>query len=133
VIHERLRSVQFECREALSVINDFDSPETTFYLDPPYVLETRGNNKYYAVEPGDDFHDDLVDTCLRAKGAVVLSGYLHPAYEPLMAAGWRLDTFAQTTTMDIEHASLKGKTRARTEVVFRNPRAADYSMMRPLF
>lgn len=132
VVHERVRWVQLECRDGIDIVKEWDTPETTFYLDPPYVLETRGRNKYYAVEPGDGYHQDLVECLLAVSGMVVLSGYFHPVYSPLVRAGWRTDTFRQQTTMDIAE-SFEGRTRPRVEVVYRNPRACDFSMMRPLF
>src|SRR5215831_2736222 len=63
-VHERIKRVQLECRDGLDIIKEWDGPDTTFYLDPPYILDTRGRNKYYAVEPGDDFHKDLVTVLL---------------------------------------------------------------------
>jgi DNA adenine methylase len=131
-VADRVRSVQVECRDGLDVIREWDTADTTFYLDPPYVLETRGQNKYYAVEPGDDFHARLVGVLLAAEGAVVLSGYAHPLYYPLLRAGWCTDSYGQATTMDLAE-SFKGTTRARVEVVYRNRVAYDRSIQRPLF
>lgn len=129
---ERIRNVQVECRDAIEVISQWDTPETTFYCDPPYVLDSRAGNKYYAVEPGDEWHESLVDKLLTVEGAVVLSGYTHPIYTRLTDAGWYTDSYSQTTTMDIAD-SLKGTVKGRVEVVWRNPRAAEYAICRPLF
>jgi DNA adenine methylase len=116
----------------VDIIRQWDTVDTCFYLDPPYVLETRGRNRYYAVEPGDDYHRQLVDALLEVKGMAVLSGYDHPIYMRLADAGWYTDTSGQTTTMDINE-SLKGRVKERVEVVYRNARAADYAMRRPLW
>src|SRR5215467_12477431 len=78
MVHERIRNVQLESRDAIDIVHQWDTADTTFYLDPPYVLETRGRNRYYAVEPGDEYHRQLVEVLLSVKGAVVLSGYDHP-------------------------------------------------------
>lgn len=129
---DRIRSVQVECRDGIDIIREWDTDDTTFYLDPPYILDTRGGNKYYAVEPGDDFHRRLVEVMVAAKGAVVLSGYAHPLYYPLLRAGWCTDTYGQSTTMDLAQ-SFKGTTRSRVEVVYRNRVAYDRSIQRPLF
>jgi DNA adenine methylase len=129
---DRVRTVQLECRDALDIIREWDTPETTFYLDPPYVLDTRGGNKYYAVEPGDDFHHALVAELQKVEGSVVLSGYAHPIYYPLIRSGWHTDTYGQATTMDLAE-SFKGTTRQRVEVVYRNRLACDRSIQRPLF
>ena len=131
-VHERVKNVQLENRDALDIIRQWDTPDTTFYLDPPYILETRGRNRYYAVEPGDDFHRQLVEVLLAVKGAVVLSGYDHDIYKHLAGEGWYTDSYGQTTTMDVNE-SLRGGVKGRVEVVYRNRRAADYAMRRPLF
>lgn len=131
-VADRVRAVQVECRDGLDVIQEWDTRDTTFYLDPPYVLDTRGGNKYYAVEPGDDFHVRLVEVILAAKGGVVLSGYAHPIYYPLLKAGWCTDTYGQATTMDLAQ-SFKGTTRQRVEVVYRNRVAYESAIQRPLF
>jgi site-specific DNA-adenine methylase len=39
--HRRLRDVRVLCRPALDVIRAEDTPATCFYLDPPYLHETR--------------------------------------------------------------------------------------------
>ena len=129
---ERVRTVQLECRDGIDVVKEWDGSDTTFYCDPPYVLDTRGGNRYYAVEPGDDYHRDLVQCLVEARGGVVLSGYAHPVYYPLIRHGWSTDTFGQTTTMDIAE-SFKGKVRQRVEVVYRNRVAFESSIQRPLF
>ena len=131
-VHQRIQNVQIESRDAIDIIKQWDTPDTTFYLDPPYILETRGNNKYYAVEPGDEFHEALVDALLAVRGCAVLSGYDHPIYARLSDSGWFTDTYGQDTTMDLAQSAV-GKTRQRVEVVYRNRRAADHSILRPLF
>lgn len=131
-VHDRIRNVQLESRDAIDIVRQWDTDETTFYLDPPYVLETRGRNRYYAVEPGDDFHVGLVDVLLAVKGAAVLSGYDHPIYERLKDEGWHTDAYGQTTTMDVNE-SLRGGVKGRVEVVYRNKRACEYAYKRPLW
>jgi len=44
-IADRLLCVQIENRPAIEVIKLYDSPETLFYCDPPYLHSTRGDNK----------------------------------------------------------------------------------------
>lgn len=34
---ERLKYVQIECKDAIELIKQFDTPDTFFYIDPPYV------------------------------------------------------------------------------------------------
>lgn len=90
--HERLATVQVENRDALDVIRDFDSPTTTFYLDPPYPEARRAASlNAYKHETTDDHHAKLVDLVLHIDGAVVLSGYDTALYARLETApGWQV-------------------------------------------
>lgn len=130
-IHQRIARVQIECRDALDILQEWDGPQTVFYCDPPYILETRKKQKYYAVEPGDDYHEQLVDVLLNVEGMVILSGYEHPIYERLRTAGWMTDIYGANATMNVVRLDEeKGK---RKEIVYRNPQAADQGERRPLF
>jgi DNA adenine methylase len=91
-IHNRLKGVAVLNRDWNEVVEKYDSKETLFYLDPPYVLETRNSEGIYAYEMSDEEHEELVDICLRLKGKVILSGYKNRIYERLEKNGWiRLD------------------------------------------
>jgi DNA adenine methylase len=92
-IHRRLRGVTILNRDWKEVVMKYDGEETWFYLDPPYVLETRpGSEGIYAHEMSDKEHEKLIDICLGLKGKVVLSGYQNEIYRRLEENGWiRLD------------------------------------------
>src|SRR5262245_53186097 len=49
-VHERLRDARILCRPALDVIRSEDTEATLFYLDPPYLHETRAVRDVYAHE-----------------------------------------------------------------------------------
>jgi DNA adenine methylase len=49
-IMERLSSVHLSCCDALECIKDWDSPQTLFYLDPPYPKADQGHYGGYAQE-----------------------------------------------------------------------------------
>lgn len=128
----RLQDVQIEQRDALLVIDQFDRQDAVFYIDPPYAADTRaaGSRNEYNHECEDDWHRKLVDRLLSAAGAVVLSGYDTPLYEPLIEAGWQVTRFqtACHAAGRVRGSKLQGsgnalKHAARTEVVFRNPQA----------
>lgn len=137
LIHERIRHVQIECRDALDILQEWDTAETTFYCDPPYILDTRRSKRYYAVEPGDEYHKELVDVLMRVRGNVVLSGYNHPTYYRLVEeAGWWTDVYGANATMAVVQAGeSKSKDRSdrRVEIVYRNPQACEVGVKRPLF
>lgn len=128
-IHDRLRHVQIECRDALDILKEWDGPDTVFYCDPPYVLETRSKKKYYAHETDDEYHRELVRTLRDVRGAVVLSGYNHPLYDPLLSSGWRADSYASDAKMTVHQKG--GRREERREVVWRNRRAVEASLRIP--
>jgi DNA adenine methylase len=74
-IAERLLRVQIENRPALDVIRLYDSPETLFYCDPPYIHLTRGDNNAYGHEMNDDAHRDLARMLNATQGFVAISNY----------------------------------------------------------
>lgn len=74
----RLKGVAFECKDALDVIRQWDSPQTLFYCDPPYINAEQGYKYTYSV----DQYRELVSVLRRIKGSFVLSGYDNP-YVPL--------------------------------------------------
>lgn len=137
-IFDRFRSVQIECRDAMDILQEWDSDDTTFYCDPPYILETRAKNKYYAVEPGDEYHNRMVEVMVKLKGAVVLSGYDHPIYEVLSNEyGWWTDLYGARAIMEVvrrksaDGAGGRTGTRLkRTEIVYRNAKAAENARLK---
>lgn len=74
-IGERLIRVQIENRPAVDVIRLYDSADTLFYCDPPYVHDTRGDSKAYVHEMSDEQHGELAEALNAAKGMVAFSNY----------------------------------------------------------
>lgn len=73
---ERLKGVFIDNIDALDCIKLWDSPQTFFYCDPPYVNANQGHYSGYSQ---DDL-DKLIDTLGRIKGSFILSGYNNGAY-----------------------------------------------------
>jgi len=94
---KRLSLVQIENRDAIKLISDMDTPETLFYLDPPYVTETRTDKNRYAHELADEDHRAIADAVHKVSGHVVISGYACDLYKELYEdQGWlRIDTDTQ--------------------------------------
>ena len=69
---ERLRNAFICCEDALTVIQKFDSPQTLFYCDPPYIGTSMGHYKGYNEN---NFHD-LLRTLNACCGSYVLSCYM---------------------------------------------------------
>ena len=89
-IGERLRGVIIERRDAFDLIKYHDSDESLFYVDPPYLHDTRhaGSERCYAHEMDTAGHERLLGMLKRVKGMVVLSGYDHDLYNDCLK-GWR--------------------------------------------
>ncbi len=90
-IAQRLQRVQIENAPALEVIQRYDTPQTLFYLDPPYVHVSRGDSAAYGHEMTDNDHRDLARLLHRIEGRAVLSGYRSVLYEELFADWHRVD------------------------------------------
>lgn len=78
-IHERLRQVQIENLDWREIIEDYDSKDAVFYMDPPYYeVENAG---IYTSDMKQADHRDLLNTIFSMKGFVALSGYSNALYD----------------------------------------------------
>ena len=90
-ITQRLQRVQIENAPALEVILRYDSKDTVFYLDPPYVHSSRGDSAAYGYEMSDQDHVELAEVLSSVRGRVVLSGYRTELYDQLYDGWHRVD------------------------------------------
>lgn len=89
-IAERLLRVQIENRPAIEVIKLYDSKDTLFYCDPPYVHSSRGDSKAYGYEMNDAEHENLAEVLNGVQGKVAFSNYDDPLMERLYPASkWK--------------------------------------------
>jgi DNA adenine methylase len=112
-IAQRLIRVQIENRPACDVIRLYDSPDTLFYCDPPYLHATRGDAKAYGFEMDERQHRDFADVVNDCKGKVAVSGYDHPLMDEL----FKHSRWLKTTGKDKTIHSTKSK---RQEVLWTN-------------
>jgi len=110
----RLRTVMIESRPAIELIPRYDGEDSFFYLDPPYMPETRHGNKAatYAHEMTVDDHAALLDALLQIKGKAMLSGYAAPLYDE------KLNTWRREELKTKAHMANSGE--ERTEVIWFN-------------
>lgn len=109
-IVDRLRGVCILSRDAKEVMAAHDAPTTLHYVDPPYVMATRADQKDdYAHELTDADHKELLAFLCTLKGRVVLSGYPHPSYDDALP-GWRR----------VQRTALADGAKKRTEVLWMN-------------
>lgn len=109
---ERLRNVLVEQCEASVLIKRMDRRGTLFYVDPPYLPETRkhGVRKHgYRHELSNQDHSNLLDLLVSVQGMVVLSGYPSGMYDAALQ-GWRR----------IETSARADRSGQRTEVLWLN-------------
>jgi len=90
-IVQRLQRVQLENAPALEVIERYDTKDTLFYLDPPYVHDSRGDKKAYGYEMSDSEHFELSIVLNQIKGRAVISGYKTELYDKLFKNWTRID------------------------------------------
>lgn len=84
-IAERFRSVVIECRDALELIPRYDSPDTLWYMDPPYHC------RYSFRYPATIDQEAMLGVFRKVSGYVVLSGYMSELYADELA-GWHMET-----------------------------------------
>lgn len=109
----RLLRVQIENRPAVDLIRLYDSPDTLFYCDPPYLHATRGDSNAYSFEMDEAKHRELARILANCQGKVALSGYDHP----LMAELYPASTWHKTLGLERTIHSTKG---VRREVLWTN-------------
>jgi DNA adenine methylase len=99
---ERFRTVQVENSDYKTILDRYDTKETFFYLDPPYLPETRRAGEYKHELTTQD-HTELLEIIKEVKGKVLISGYPNPLYEN------SLKDWGTTTKQTV--ASSAGRTR----------------------
>jgi DNA adenine methylase len=126
-IHARLRSVEIECCDAVDALRRYCGPGWLAYCDPPYVSGARKAGGYQHELTNAD-HGRLIQALMAYDGAVILSGYRSPLYEPLKKAGWdsiEIDVVCsaagRTRNSGLQGQGNAKKKQGRLEVIWRNP------------
>jgi DNA adenine methylase len=89
--------------------------DVTFYLDPPYVHDTRVNKTAYGTnEMSDDDHNKLLTMIVNSKAQVILSGYDNKLYNGYLGK-WHRKVYEKS----VNCGSKKTKGR-RIEVIWYN-------------
>jgi DNA adenine methylase len=118
---DRLKSVQVSCTDALKCIGQFDSPQTFFYCDPPYVNTWQGHYVGYTEQQ----FSDLVGVLDSIQGSFLLSTYL--VVDVPIPTDWEVFNFmlscrtARASRVDRSRVYTKIElgNGARTELVYR--------------
>lgn len=107
---QRLQGVVIERRDALAVIRAQDSPDTLFFVDPPYLPSTRSQSGY-RHELDEAQHVSLLEQLLAIQGRAVVAGYPSALYDRMLQ-GWQ--------RVERPHRAA-GSQRPRTEVLWIKP------------
>ncbi|AYQ31365.1 DNA adenine methylase [Runella sp. SP2] len=103
---DRMKRVTIESYDVLKVIKAYDTPDTFFYLDPPYVSANQG---HYAGYSDDDFRK-LLDACASMKGKFLLSSYPESILADYIAQhGWNAEQHEKTLAVDGRREKTKKK------------------------
>jgi DNA adenine methylase len=108
-----LRAAEIECLPALTIIGRYSTPDALLYLDPPYLLTTRKNERLYQHEMTEADHAALLEAADAHPGPVLLSGYASALYDDRLPHWQRLTLRARVESGQ-----------SRIEVLWINPAAA---------
>lgn len=91
-VANRLRGVTISNLDAVEVIKQFDAPTSLFYVDLPYLGDSRNTKKLYNHElTSNESHASILEAISKIKGMAVVSHYIHPLYE-FKLNGWEVVT-----------------------------------------
>ena len=111
-IVDRLQRLTVENLDCVAVIEKYDTPDTFFYVDPPYYKKEH----YYTQAFGQEQHKALADCLNRIQGRFALS-YYH--FEELDS--WFPEPkFNKSTYMISKQSSSNANKQKGTELVIRN-------------
>lgn len=115
-VHERLKRVEIRNMEAIAFIRKYDHEKALFYLDPPYLHETRVTTSDYECEMGYDEHCELLNALKQVKGRFILSGYHSELYDR-----WAESNGIRFAEREIDNkASSKSVKEKKTECLWMN-------------
>lgn len=115
-VHARLRRVEVRNLPAVEFVRKYDDPAAVFYVDPPYLADTRTVPKAYTHEMTADDHAELLACLANIEGRFLLSGYRSQLYDTAAVDfGWR------RVDWDIDNKAGAGETKQRrTECLWMN-------------
>jgi DNA adenine methylase len=102
----RMKTVTIESYDVLKVIRAYDTADTFFYLDPPYVSSNQGN---YAGYTEANFRQ-LLEACVNMRGKFLLSSYPEKILMDYRKEfGWSVEDHEKTLAVDGRRKEQKKK------------------------
>jgi DNA adenine methylase len=82
-IAARFKDVLIENQDFMQLLKDYDSSDSVFYLDPPYIGDLCSTmSGFYKHMMTREEHLALIEQVFKMKGFVAVSSYKNPLYEP---------------------------------------------------
>lgn len=114
LLYERIKNVELRNTHVFDLLDEFSEQNCLFYIDPPYVPESRTVKKAYNFEMTEKDHIELSKRLKNVKGKVLLSGYYSKLYCDLYKE-WNVD-FKEVAN----HSSQAKKKQRRLECLWTN-------------
>lgn len=111
---ERLQGVTVLNRCAFDIINKNKSKHILYYLDPPYIKETRISKNVYSFEFSNEDHLNLLNLIKDHPSKIFISGYDSDLYNEVLE-GWKKHSFERPC--DSGQTKIKSR---RLEVLWEN-------------
>ena len=124
---DRMASVHISSTDALTFIKQFDSPQTFFYIDPPYPGTDQGMYKGFSVQD----YKELIKLLNSISGSFILSNY-QQGLEPDNCKKVTFDSYCSASNkgkvnIDKSKKSIDLGNRKREEIIYirqsKTPRA----------
>ncbi|MBT9151710.1 MAG: DNA adenine methylase [candidate division WS2 bacterium] len=119
-ISKRLRKVLIENLDYKDIIERVDSKHVFFYLDPPYLPETRKWHEVYEYEMSYEDHEVLLDIITKVGGKVMISGYNSDLYNTALSSWAKREFDVTCHSQGITRESKITRRHRRVEVVWMN-------------
>lgn len=112
---DRLTRITIENRDFKDIIARYDSHDTLFYCDPPYMVATRASQGNYMNEMTYARHYELLTQLNGIKGQSLVSMYSEPLYEKELKDWRRLEITHRSAILNTSGQKDAGE---RTEVLW---------------
>jgi DNA adenine methylase len=112
---QRMSRVMIECMDFREIIDRYDSPETTFFIDPPYF----GREGMYKGGFTEKDHIELAEILNKIKGKALVTYYHHPLIDSLYKS-WNVAEINCVVGTGVHKAERGEKKKRETEVMFMN-------------
>ena len=110
-IHNRLKTIVIENIDYEKLINKYDSNQTVFYCDPPYMPETRYENKTYKNDMTNKNHIQFLETMTKIQGKAIISGYNSELYNNYLS-NWNKREIEVNASMSMKKLPDRNTTKA---------------------